>query len=234
MLWLSRLLPAVSLIVSSVCLIGASRLADSDLSFLVQYLGQAGTLNPKILDKVRLIPTVLLITAAEALGISLVTLRYARIIQQGFEPAWKKLKMRQQAVVLLLVVHGLIGAQALNFGCVSLYRQLSVFGLNRQAQIAADFGEYESVFRAIKEQTPENARIAIRTQDPVKYLLNYELFSRRFFVYPDPTTALSEVPLEWFERHAIHWTLEINESKPGEFVLQPLHKKRMESPEAGP
>ena len=114
------------------------------------------------------------------------------------------------------------GLLALNFGWVSLSTRLVTYGLDRESQVAADLGERYAIVKAVRDQTPENACIAIRTREPIKYLLNYELFPRRFFVYSDPERGLSEVPPEWLQEHSIAWILEIRDGSPGEFILQPV------------
>ena len=114
----------------------------------------------------------------------------------------------------------LIGLLALTFGWVSLSSRLATYGFHREAQVASDLGKQYVILKSVRERTPENACIAIRSREPIKYLLNYELFPRRFFLYLDPETRLTEVPAEWLQQHSISWTLEIGDGSPTDYVLQ--------------
>ena len=222
MLRLLQLLPAACLLFGLVCFFAAFGLWHADLGGLARFLGQAGTPNPSILEKIQLIPTVLIVTAAEALGIGILSLRHRRRVQDYLRCVGKSLTTRQGYASFWLGAALLIGLLALNFGWVSLSRRVAVYGFDRESQVAADLGEHYAIVRAVRDQTPENACIAIRTHEPIKYLLNYELFPRRFFVYSDPERSLSEVPAAWLQEHSIGWTLEIRDGSPGEFVLQPV------------
>ena len=57
-------------------------------------------------------------------------------------------------------------AVALNFGWVSLSRRLATYGFHREAQVASDLGEQYVIVKSVRERTPENACIAIRSQNP--------------------------------------------------------------------
>ena len=220
MLRLLQLLPAACLLFGLACSLGALGLRHADLSWLARFVGQAGTPNPKILEKIQLIPAVLMVTAVEALGIGILSLRHRLRVQDYLRCVGKSLTPRQCGAAVWLGGFLLIGLLALNFGWVSLSRRLAAYGFDREPQVAADLGEQYAIVKAVRERTPENACIAIRTREPIKFLLNYELFPRRFFVYSDPERRLSEVPGEWLQKHSIRWTLEIRDGSPGEFVLQ--------------
>lgn len=222
MLRLLQLLPAACLLFGLVCFFAAFGLWRADLGGLARFLGQAGTPNPNILEKIQLIPTVLIVTAAEALGIGLLSLRHGRRVQDYLRCVGMSLTTRQWYASFWLGAVLLIGLLTLNFGWVSWSRRMAVYGFDRESQVAADLGEQYAIVKAVRERTPESACIAIRTREPIKYLLNYELFPRRFFLYSDPERRLTEVPPEWLQEHSIRWTLEIRDGSPEEFVLQPV------------
>jgi hypothetical protein len=217
---LLRFLPLTSLVLGISLLLIGLQLAHSDLAWLARLLGQAGSLNPKILEKARLMPFILMVTAAQAVCFGFSCLPYRRRIRQYFELLERNIQWKQKWMVLLLSGYGLIGVMGLNFGTVNLMQRLvSLRFSSDEAPVAGDFGDHQAVIKALKEQTTETARILIKTRDPVKYLLNYHLFPRRFFIYPDPQTSLAAVPLEWLQKHAINWTLEIRDGNPEQFVL---------------
>ena len=222
MLRLLQLLPAACLLFGLVCFFAAFGLWHADLGGLARFLGQAGTPNPSILEKIQLIPTVLTVTAAEALGVGLLSLRHGRRVQDYLRCVGTSLTTRQWYASIWLGAALLIGLLTLNFGWVSWSRRMAAYGFDRESQVAADLRERYAIVRAVRDQTPENACIAIRTREPIKYLLNYELFPRRFFVYSDPERRLAEIPPEWLQEHSIRWTREIRDGSPGEFVLQPV------------
>jgi hypothetical protein len=222
MLRLLLLLPAACLLFGIVCFFLAFGLWHADLGWLARFLGQAGTSNPKILAKIQLIPAVLLVTAVEALGAGILSLRQRRRAVNYLRCVATSLTTRQWYASCWLGAVLLMGLLALNFGWVSLSSRLATYGFHREAQVASDLGEQYAIVQSVRDRTPENACIAIRSQEPIKYLLNYELFPRRFFLYSDPQTRLSEVPEEWLQKHSIGWTLEIRDGSSAGFVLQPV------------
>jgi hypothetical protein len=219
MLILLRFLPLTSLILGISFLILGLQLAYSDVTWLARIAGQAGSLNPKILEKARLMPAILMVTALEGACFSFLSLPYRRRIQQYFELLERNFEWKQKWAVLLFSGYGLIGLMGINFGTVALAQRVASLGFSDEELVAADFGEHHAVIEAIREQTPETARILIKTRDPIKYLLNYHLFPRHFFTYPNQETSLAAVPLKWLQKHAITWTLEIRNDDPRQFVL---------------
>ncbi len=216
-----RVLPLACTVAGMLCLSLGLLLARSSSAWLVGFVGQTGTPNQKILEKVRLVPFVLTVTGVEFLGFGCLSLAGLRRERQ--RPVLSKLNLatKQHWMIVLLSAYLFIGLLALNFGSVTLWqRMLSARSSNNEGRVAADFGEDYDVFRTIQELTPAEACILIKTRDPIKYLLNYHLFPRRFFFYPDPNVAIAKVPMDWLRRHAIGWTLEIKEGDPRHFALR--------------
>ena len=95
MLRLLLLLPAACLLFGIVCFFAALGLWHADLGWLARFLGQAGTSNPKILEKIQLISAVLLVTAAEAVGAGILSLRQRRRVDNYLRCVGTSLTTRQ-------------------------------------------------------------------------------------------------------------------------------------------
>jgi hypothetical protein len=65
--------------------------------------------------------------------------------------------------------------------------------------IAADFGDDYRVVRSVRETTPEAAALLIKTQRPLQFLLNYEL-------YPRSSISIRSVPLRFRLFRKLGWT----------------------------
>ena len=222
MLRLLHLLPVACLLFGFACFISAVTLWRTDLSWLAPFLGQAGTANPKILEKIQQIPAVLAVTGVEAMGVGLLCLFQRRRLRDYLSCVEARLTARQSAAAMWVGGSLVIALLAVNFGWVNLTQRVIRYGFNRESQMAANWGEWYGLIKALRERTPEDACIAIRTRDPIKFLLNYELFPRRFFVYPNPDMSLSKLPGEWLQKYSIRWTLEVQDNLPSEFVLRRL------------
>ena len=81
-----------------------------------------------------------------------------------------------------------------------------------------DFGEANGLVEAVRQQTPNDASILIQTQQPLKYLLNYELYPRHFYFHPNPNLNASEIPSHWMNDHHIGWILYIADDEPLHFA----------------
>jgi hypothetical protein len=213
-LWLSRfvLLGAALLAIGLV-------LAPQGLSFLVSFVGQSGTPNPKILEKIRLVPALFVVTGAELLLVSGVWFLLRRRECRD-ATALLSLNARQQILAFLLATSWLIAMLSLNFGTLSLIRRLiQQAGRTDREIVAADFGEAYAVIHAVRENTPESAVILIKTRQPLQYLLNYELYPRRFYFYPDREFPVEHVSTSWLDHRQIGWILEVSNEDPLQFRL---------------
>lgn len=220
MLLLLRLLPLVCLIAGIFATLVGIRLEHSDLSWIVRFVGQAGSVNPKILEKVRLLPSLVKLTGVEMCCCSLLLLACGRKIHSYFSNTETRLEQKQKLAVIIFSLYGLMALTSLNFGMVTLaQRKATSHGLSNEQRVAADFGEDYAVLKALEEETPATACILIKTRAPIKYLLNYHLFPRRFFIYPDTNKSVSEVSPKWLQRYGIGWTLEIKDDDPRKFAL---------------
>ena len=115
-----------------------------------------------------------------------------------------------------------IAVLSLNFGAISLVNRLKQnSGLSAVDLIAADFGDDYRVVRSVRETTPETAAILIKTQQPLQFLLNYELYPRKFYFYPERGISVSSIPQAWLDQRRIGWILEISDSEPLQFKLAP-------------
>jgi hypothetical protein len=73
--------------------------------------------------------------------------------------------------------------------------------------------------RSVRETTPETAALLIKTQRPLQFLLNYELYPRKFYFYPERGTSVSSIPQAWLDQRRIGWILEISDTEPLQFKL---------------
>ena len=115
-----------------------------------------------------------------------------------------------------------IAILSLNFGAISLVNRLKVnMGRSAAELIAADFGDDYRIVRSVRETTPETAALLIKTQRPLQFLLNYELYPRRFYFYPERHVPISSIPQAWLDQRHIGWILEISDTEPLQFKLAP-------------
>jgi len=207
-----------------LCICGAILIAigcflhNSDLSLLATFLGQAGTPNPRLLEKLRLIPILLIVTGVQYLllgGIG--TLRWRSLASSSCKAADL---IAPQLVLWLVVGWAAISTLTLNFGGISLLNRFAQ-SVSPSEQVALDFGADYQVVRAVRETTAESDAILIKTGRPLQFLLNYELYPRKFYFYSDRSLPISSIPEEWMNRRHICWTLEISDSVPLEFKLLP-------------
>jgi hypothetical protein len=214
------------LIPVTACLLGISLVGlgwtsyRSDLSWLVAILGQAGTPNPRILEKLLLVPPLLVATGTELLLLGGAGFVFRRRWISVSGDCVSTAPILQRIVWLLLVGYSLVVLLTLNFGGLSFVNRFRSFHHRTRAEIiAADFAEDYPVVRALREQTPHSAAILIKTRRPLQYLLSYELYPRRFYFYPDREMPSALIPQDWLDRHQIGWILEISNDGPLQFLL---------------
>ncbi|MCI0419534.1 MAG: hypothetical protein L0312_09980, partial [Acidobacteria bacterium] len=182
----------------------------------------AGSPNPRLLDKLRLVPTLIVVTGVQLLLLGGAGLFLPRCRSLALAKRIPRLPSSQLGLWFLCAGWAAMAILSLNFGAISLVDRLRKTQNRTDAQvIAAEFGEDYRVVRAVRETTPESAAILIKTQRPLQYLLNYELYPRRFYFYPDRQLPVSSIPEEWINRRRIGWTLEISDEEPLHFELLP-------------
>ena len=194
-------------------------LSGDDMAWLAALVGQSGSPNPRLLEKLRLVSLLSIVTGVELLllAISLMFVR-RRTLSWADRALW--VGSPPFGVCLLLGGWVAIALLSLNFGAISLVnRSKDGQGLTAAELLASDFGDDYGVVRAVRDTTPESAAILIKTQRPLQFLLNYELYPRRFFFYPDRGIPVSSVPEAWLDQRHIGWTLEISDSEPLHFNL---------------
>ena len=218
---LLRVIPHFLLVVGLLLVCVGFQSYEFDHSWLATQLSQTGTLNERILEKVRLVPATLALCGVEAIVLGLFLLVSRRkALAQNLE---RRLGPGSKAVVLLMLVSLLISIMALNFGWINLSSHIRLSMDKGSGEFAVpELSELSSLAEILRERTPEDAGILIRTRAPIKYLLNYHLFPRRFYVYPEPNATISEIPSVWLQKHAITWTLEIDDGDTTKYQLLPL------------
>ena len=189
-----------------------------DLSPLAVWVSQTGKVSAPLLEKLRLLPAMFVLTGAELL---LLSLTFGRRGEQVF--AGVRLRnMQSTSLMLLLVLSSTVSLLSLNFEAVHLaYRLRQRAGKSQAENAAVSFGDEYGVIKAVREQTPESAAIFVRTARPLQFLLAYELYPRQFYSYPQRSYPPEGIPDSWFVKHRIQWILEISDSNPMQFSLRP-------------
>lgn len=209
-------------VLAGILLAAGFALSGNDMAWLAALVGQAGSPNSRLLEKLRLVPMLSVVTGAELLLLA-VSLQF---VHQRTAPSWvervPRLGSPQFGVWLLLGEWTAISLLSLNFGAISLVNRLKHSqGLSAAELVAADFGDDYRVVGAVRETTPESAAILIKTQRPLQFLLNYELYPRKFYFYPERHIPVSSIPQAWLDQRRIGWTLEISDTGPLHFTLAP-------------
>jgi hypothetical protein len=198
-------------------LLGLS-LKGKDLRPLAGFLSQAGTPNEANLEKVRCLPSTLILTGTEILLLSLSGILCREEISVFLLAVAGQLNRKQKITLLLLCGSGALVFPILNFSVVSLASSSKTSG-NRVVHVTLP--EEYPILRAIQELTPRETSVLIRTRRDLKYVLNYHLYPRRLYFYPDPEVQISQIPDQWMQKHHIEWILEIPDDAPFRFSLQP-------------
>ncbi|MGH9427450.1 MAG: hypothetical protein ACRD2L_14250 [Terriglobia bacterium] len=193
--------------------------SGNDMTWLAALVGQAGIPNPRLVEKLHLVPLLIVVTGTELLLLA-VSLSFVRRRALSWADRAPWLGSTQLGMCLLLGGWTAIALLSLNFGAISLVNRLKHSqGLTAAELLASDFGDDYRVVRAVRDKTPEFAAILIKTQRPLQFLLNYELYPRRFYFYPDRGIPVASVPEAWLDQRHIGWTLEISDTGPLHFNL---------------
>jgi hypothetical protein len=217
----SRLVPIGLLIVASLAILLGVELQDRDLSWMAKFLTQAGAPNETNLGKIRLLPVTLMLSGGEAFLLALVGITLGKRISSYVSSFQKELNGRQKLGLLLFLCYGIIAVLAVNFNAITLTRSLRAPYLSNK-EIGTTFEpEGYLIFQALQKSTPDGASILIRTRRDIKYLLNYHLYPRRFYFYPDAEIKIPQIPERWMNKHQIQWTLVISDDNPLRFALLP-------------
>jgi len=209
-------------VLGGALLVAGVAFSGSDMAWLAALVGQAGSPNPRLLEKLRLVPMLIMVSGAELVAVW-VSLRF---LHQRTSPSWAdcvpRLGSPQFGVWLLLGGWIAIAILSLNFGAFSLANRLKQNrGLCDAALIAADFGDDYRLVRSVRETTPETAALLVKTERPLQFLLNYELYPRKFYFYSERAIAVSSIPPAWLDQRRIDWLLEISDTEPLQFKLVP-------------
>lgn len=195
-------------------------LSGNDMAWLAALVGQAGSPNPRLVEKLRLVPVLSVVTGAEVLLLAGSLCFFQGRLALPLADRVPRLASPPFGVWLLLGGWTAITVLSLNFGAISLVSRLKQSqSLSAAELIAADFGDDDRVVRALRETTPETAVILIKTDRPLQFLLNYELYPRKFYFYPERHLPISSIPEAWMDQRRIGWTLEISDTGPLHFEV---------------
>jgi hypothetical protein len=211
-----------SWIFGGVLLAAGVALSGSDVAWLAGLVGQAGSPNPRLLEKLRLVPMLTVVTGAECLLLAVSLWFLRKRTAASWADRVPRVGSAQFGVWLLLGAWTAIAVLSLNFGVISLVNRLKQNrGHSAVELIAADFGDDYHIVRSVRETTPETAALLIKTQRPLQFLLNYELYPRKFYFYPERDISISSIPEAWLDQRGIGWILEISDTEPLQFKLAP-------------
>ena len=197
-------------------------LSGKDMLWLAALVGQTGSPNPRLLEKLRLVPTLTVATGVELLLLAICLWFLHRRSFPFWAASVPRLGSPQLRGWLLLGGWTAIAVLSLNFCVINLVNRLKQNSrLSAADLIAADFGEDYRVVRSVRETTPETAALLIKTQRPLQFLLNYELYPRKFYFYPERGVSVSSIPEAWLDERRIDWILEISDTEPLQFKLAP-------------
>lgn len=190
------------------------------MAWLAALVGQAGSPNLRLLEKLRLVPELTAVTGGELLLVAISLWFLNRRSSSSWADRVPRLGSARIGGWLLVCGWIAIAILSLNFGAISLVNRLKVNrGRSAAELIAADFGDDYRIVRSVQETTPETAALLIKTQRPLQFLLNYELYPRKFYFYPERGRSVSSIPQAWLDQRRIGWILEISDTEPLEFKL---------------
>jgi hypothetical protein len=213
---------AGSWIIGGVLLAAGVALSGSDIAWLAVLVGQAGSPNPRLLEKLRLVPMLTVVSGAECLLLAVSLWFLRKRTAASWEDRFPRLGSPQFGVWLLLGGWTAIAVLSLNFEAITLANRLKQNrGLSAADVIAADFGDHYGIVRSVRERTPDTAALLIKTQRPLQFLLNYELYPRKFYFYSERHISVSSIPQDWLDQRGIGWILEISDTEPLQFKLVP-------------
>jgi hypothetical protein len=193
---------------------------------LARFLSQTGVPDPRNLDKLRLMSPTLKLAGIETFFlVGLVLYRWKALTQCTWEHS-KDLTVRRTFFLLLLMGYLGITLLMMNFGTLILTRRIiNTHHLSNQEIVAMDYGKDYILLQTLRDRTPEDACILIQTRNDIKYLLNYDLYPRRFFFFHDSGSLLAEIPEDWMDEHQISWILEVDDHDPTRFILMKRQRR---------
>jgi hypothetical protein len=208
-----------------ICVLGFILLAvgifliDKDLSPIAAFVSQTGSINPEIAGRTRLLPFVFVLIGIEMASLGFAEHRIRRKRPPPFHENPTAKHPLQIVMAWLMSLYFLCGGLTLNFCALSVGMHLWHLQTITE-KLPQDFGEASDLYQEIRHKTPENANIFIQTERPLKYLLNYHLFPRKFYIYPNRLLDPSMIPAEWMNTHHVGWILVISNEEPLRYVLR--------------
>lgn len=217
---LFRLIPFSLLFLTFFCFMLGLYIPAGDLQRIAVFLSQSGTSNPTLIAKVRLIPWLCFLSGFEFALLAVWAYFHQKQAEGIFSGCWNPCSIKDTAWNGLLVLYGLVALLSLNFYAVNLTTRLLSPQRGSTCISSRVPKDYQAICSAILNETPPSARILIRTNRDEKYILNYDIYPRRLYFYPDKSMPVAGVPAEWFRKYQIDWILEIPMAEPMTFSLQ--------------
>ena len=218
---MGRTITSALFLLALLSLLAGFFLTPAHLRHIAGLLSQTGTVHPALMEKVELVPRLLLLIGLEFCFAALFWEFRGKKISSAFWPSFQHRSISQRAMLGLSTVYLLISLLSLNFYTVSLTNRW--IRLSEVPKVPEGLPmEGIPVFQAIQQKTPASARILIHTNQDEKYLLNYLCYPRRFYFYPERDKPLTAIPHGWLQKYKIGWTLEIPPGGAGQYDLQPV------------
>ncbi len=165
---------AVSWTFGGILLAAGVALSGNDMAWLSVLVGQAGSPNPRLLEKLRLVPTLIVVTGAQCLLLAVSLWFLRKRTAASWADRVPRLGSTQFGVWLLLCAWTAIAVLSLNFGAITLVNRLKQNrGRSAAELIAADFGDdYRDRAFCARNDT-RNGRPP--HQDPTAFAVSLEL-----------------------------------------------------------
>jgi hypothetical protein len=217
---MKRLIPFVCFL-SAVTFAGFGCVISSDDTHIIAtFFSQTGQINPVLLEKVRLLPWFCYLTSLELF----LTIPLFRV--GGNRPAnwsvwiWTRRSTMEKIRVGLLIFFGFIAWSTVNFYLVTLVvRAFSppIMVGEKPLRLPDSFAPLS---KEIMTRTDSTARILIVTARDEKYLINYDFYPRKFYIFPVRNAPASSIPGGWMKKNRIDWILEISSGEPMQYCLK--------------
>jgi hypothetical protein len=215
-----RAISLTLLLLAMLFLIIGLFLSEEQLQQLATLLSQSGSLNPTLMAKVQLFPRLCVLSSIEVSLLAMFIFYRRNRMEKIVSDYRTTCSARQILWFGLFALYGLLAFISLNFYAVSLTMRFSSMPMYSSGNTLRGPAEYEAICSAIRAQTPSSARILIQTARDEKYLLNYDLYPRRFYFYPDHSVPVAGIPDDWLRKYQIGWILEIPATDPLTLLLR--------------
>lgn len=217
---MKRLIPFICVLFAAAFAGLGHVISSGNNRLLALFFSQTGQINPVLLEKIHLLPWFCYLVSLEfLLTIPLFGVAGKRLANR-FALVWICRSAIEKIRVGLLIVFGLMAWSTVNYYLVTLVaRALSPPIMAGEKPLRLP-GSFASLSKEIMTRTDSTARILIVTARDEKYLINYDFYPRKFYIFPERTAAASSIPGAWMKKNRIDWILEISSGEPMQYSLK--------------